>query len=120
MEFGFKGQSPEAFSYLCVELLEVLVSLLNLIHTALQISVKLPPLCIQTTHHLLQTAFLLCRKEEMGSFGVTTTKERKTGLSTRIKQFNLGRISCSVCWLLFVYICRYIFQNIQSQITVRH
>lgn len=40
--------------HLGVELLEVLVSLLELVHAALQISVKLPPLCIQLPHRLLQ------------------------------------------------------------------
>lgn len=43
----------QLLSYLLVELLEVLVPLLDLIHAALQVGVELDPLCLQPTHQLL-------------------------------------------------------------------
>lgn len=43
----------QLLSYLLVELLEVLVSLLDLIHAALQVRVELDPLCLQPTHQLV-------------------------------------------------------------------
>lgn len=43
----------QLLSYLLVELLEVLVSLLDLIHAALQVGVELDPLCLQPGHQLL-------------------------------------------------------------------
>lgn len=50
----------QLLSYLLVELLEVLVSLLDLIHAALQVGVELDPLCLQPTHQLVGPAPTSC------------------------------------------------------------
>lgn len=47
--------SGSAGSYLSADLLQVLVSLLDLIHAALQVCVELNPLCLQPTHHLVHS-----------------------------------------------------------------
>lgn len=46
--------------YLLVELLEVLVPLLDLVHAALQVGVELDPLRLQPTHQLLGPAPASC------------------------------------------------------------
>lgn len=43
----------QLLSYPLVELLEVLVSLLDLKHAALQVGAELDPLCLQPTHQLV-------------------------------------------------------------------
>ena len=54
-QFSRSSWCVPGVSYLAAELVEVVVSLLDLVHAALQVSVELHPLHLQTTHRLLRS-----------------------------------------------------------------